>query len=74
MVKIGEEYKRKLILFSVLKFDHNFKTLPVYYNKCLWLSVLNIIKSKILCVEDYIFRCPFPHYCSSFELCIYCER
>ena len=31
MVKIGEEYKRrKLILFNILKVDHNFKILPVY--------------------------------------------
>ena len=47
-MKIGEEYlTRKLILFSILKFDHNFKTLPVYYNNCLWLPVLYLTKSIV---------------------------
>ena len=27
MVKVSEEYERKLILSSVLKFDYNFRTL-----------------------------------------------
>ena len=98
MVRIGEEHYRKLILFSVLKFEYNFrggsktaatskmerfviifngwksltittkpsildvaavlesplnfKTLSVYYNNYLWLSVLNITKSEIAYIED----------------------
>ena len=39
MVKINEEYLRKLILFSALKFEYNFRALPACYNNCLWLSV-----------------------------------
>ena len=48
MKKGSEEFESKLILFSILKFDHNFKTLPVYHGNCLWLSVLYTTKSKIM--------------------------
>ena len=75
-VKVGQEYQRKFISFSVLKFEYYFKTLTVYCNNCLWLSVLYINKSKIVCGEDYIFRCLFPHYGNFFELkmCMYYHR
>ena len=40
MVKIPEEYQKKLILLSFWNFNNNFKTLPVYYKRCLRLSQL----------------------------------
>ena len=40
MEKISEEYQRKFVLFSILKFDHNLKTPAVYYNS--WLFVCTI--------------------------------
>ena len=52
------------------------KTLPGYYNNCLWLSILYITKSKIVFVEDYTLGVFFPIVVNFFELkmCIYCDR
>ena len=59
----------------ILKFDRNFKTLPVYHNNCLRLPVY-ITKSKIVRVEDFLFRCFFRIVLTFFELhmCMYCRR
>ena len=45
--------KRSILdVAAVLEVPLNFKTLSVYYNNYLWLSVLNITKSEIAYIED----------------------